>query len=98
MDVQITSIKLFTFSYCFFFGGEGGLLELDVYIHHNVSLFDKSIQCAPLLRKHGNPLNYLFILDGDDADKNPDTLKSEISLVHEIALKRNMHISFEVGV
>ena len=40
---------------------------------------------------------FFLFLDGDEADRNPDTLKSEISLVHEIALKRNMHISFEVN-
>ena len=37
-----------------------------------------------------------FVDSGDDNGK--DELKSEISLVHEIALKRNLSVNFEVRV
>ena len=38
---------------------------------------------------------FMYSVDsGDDSGK--DELKSEISLVHEIALKRNLSVNFEV--
>ena len=37
---------------------------------------------------------YYSVDSGDDNGK--DELKSEISLVHEIALKRNLSVNFEV--
>lgn len=36
-----------------------------------------------------------FVLD--ESEESKDELKSEISLVHEIALKRSLSVSFEVS-
>ena len=42
-------------------------------------------------------VSVMFVLaDSDEEDDDQDPLKSEISLVHEIALKRNLHVNFEV--
>ena len=40
---------------------------------------------------------YIYSVDSGD-DNGKDELKSEISLVHEIALKRNLSVNFEVRV
>ena len=40
-------------------------------------------------------VNICSVDSGDDSGK--DELKSEISLVHEIALKRNLSVNFEVN-
>ena len=42
---------------------------------------------------------FIFMIDADGLNgllDQKDALKSEISLVHEIALKRNMPVNFEV--
>lgn len=37
------------------------------------------------------------VADGGEAENHPDDLKSEISLVHEIGIKRGVPVDFEVS-
>ena len=45
-----------------------------------------------------DPTTLPFVPDITNASSEYDELKSPISLVHEVALKRNLQVHFEVGI
>jgi double-stranded RNA-binding protein Staufen len=54
------------------------------------------LPCDDSKRPQGEPPVTTVTASTPDVDEGPDGLKSEISLVHEIALKRNLPVDFEV--